>query len=276
MLPPVRVEHDELLTIGRFSQLTGLTAKALRYYDDVGLLKPAHVNEDNGYRLYALAQARDAEAIRRLRGFDLPLDEIAAVLADPSLLRERLTVHRARLEGRAVETNRMLVELDRLIHGEETLVPDESVEYTIEELPDVTLAAIRTKAQFEDLPRLIPDHIGRTAEWVFAHDRLPAAPVAVCPPPEDGIVDLKVGWPVSGTIEPAEPIELYTCPAGRAAVALYRGDFPGLHNAWRRFYEALHADGIEPRGECREHYETSPEEVNDPSEHITRLVWPLD
>lgn len=272
----MRVEHDELLTIGRFSHLTGLTAKALRHYDEVGLLKPAHVDEWTGYRWYSLAQAREAEAIRRLRRFEVPLDEIAAVLAEPALLRERLAVQRARLEGRAVETNRVLVELDRLIHGEETLVSDETVEYTIEDLPELTLAAIRTKAQFEELPRLIPEQIGLTAEWAFANDRLPAAPVAVCPTPADGVVDLKVGWPVSGTVEPPAPIELYTCAAGRAAVTVYRGDFPGLHDAWRRLYEALHADGIEPRGEGREQYETSPEEVADPSEHVTRLVWPLD
>jgi len=276
MLPPVRVEHDELLSIGRFSQLTGLTAKALRHYDDIGLLKPATVDGDTGYRFYALDQAREAETIVRLRSFELPLDEIAAILADPSLLHERLVVQRARLEGRVVETHRMIVELDRLIRDEEVLVPDERVQYTIEELPELTLAAIRAKTPFEELMRAIPENIGRTAEWAFANDRLPAAPVAVCPPPEDGVVDLKVGWPVSGTVEPPAPIELYRCPAGRAVVNVYHGDFPGLHAAWRQLYETLRADGIEPQGEMREHYETSPEEVSDPSEHVTRLVWPLD
>ena len=49
----------------------------------------------------------------------------------------------------------------------------------------------------------------------------------------------------------------------------------GLSDEWRLLWESLQADGIRPRGEPREHYETSPEEVNDPSEHVTRLVWPL-
>src|SRR5581483_3705965 len=229
------------------------------HYDDIGLLKPATVDGDTGYRFYALDQAREAETIVRLRSFELPLDEIGAIL-----------------EGRVVETHRIIVELDRLIRDEEVLVPDERVQYTIEELPELTLAAIRAKTPFEELMRAIPENIGRTAEWAFANDRLPAAPVAVCPPPEDGVVDLKVGWPVSGTVEPPAPIELYRCPAGRAVVNVYHGDFPGLHAAWRQLYETLRADGIEPQGEMREHYETSPEEVSDPSEHVTRLVWPLD
>ena len=124
MLSPMRVANDELLSIGRFAQLTGLTAKALRHYDELGLLRPAHVDDVTGYRWYSLEQSRDAVAIRRLRAFELPLDEIAEVLrGDDALLRERLAVQRARLEGRAVVTERMIDELDRLLRGEEELVP---------------------------------------------------------------------------------------------------------------------------------------------------------
>jgi hypothetical protein len=99
--------------------------------------------------------------------------------------------------------------------------------------------------------------------------------VAICPADADGVVDLWVGWPVRGTVQPAAPIELVLCSAGRAVVHTYVGDFMGLSDEWRLLWESLQADGIRPRGEPREHYETSPEEVNDPSEHVTRLVWPL-
>ena len=116
---------DELLSIGRFSRLSGLTVKALRHYDEIGLLRPARVDDATGYRYYSLAQARDAEAIRRLRSLDVPLDEVAGLLqADDAQLRQRLAVHRAGIEGRAVETQRILAELDRLIDGKEKLVPD--------------------------------------------------------------------------------------------------------------------------------------------------------
>jgi DNA-binding transcriptional MerR regulator len=70
----------ELLSIGRFSRLSGLTVKALRHYDELGLLRPARVDHASGYRFYSLAQARDAEAIRRLRSLGMPLDEMASLL----------------------------------------------------------------------------------------------------------------------------------------------------------------------------------------------------
>lgn len=93
---------QELLSIGRFARVSGLTVKALRHYDDIRLLRPAHVDGSTGYRYYTLAQAREAEAIRRLRSLDVPLEDVAELLrADAATFRERLAVHRARLEGRA-------------------------------------------------------------------------------------------------------------------------------------------------------------------------------
>ena len=66
----------QLLSIGRFARTTGLTIRTLRRYDAIGLLVPAHVDEDTGYRWYTLEQARDGEAIRRLRELDVPLEEV--------------------------------------------------------------------------------------------------------------------------------------------------------------------------------------------------------
>jgi hypothetical protein len=57
------IETGDLVPIGRFARLSGLTVKALRHYDAVGLLRPAYVDDSSGYRYYALPQARAAEAM---------------------------------------------------------------------------------------------------------------------------------------------------------------------------------------------------------------------
>jgi DNA-binding transcriptional MerR regulator len=46
----MKVETERMLSIGRFARLTGLTVKALRHYDELGLLRPAHVDGWTGYR----------------------------------------------------------------------------------------------------------------------------------------------------------------------------------------------------------------------------------
>jgi hypothetical protein len=106
MLPRMRVGNDELLSIGQFAQLAGLTAKALRHYDELGLLRPTHVDDFTGYRWYSLEQARDAVAIRRLRAFELPLDlrEARPGAGDPDHLagiksRRSLAYEASGLEG---------------------------------------------------------------------------------------------------------------------------------------------------------------------------------
>src|SRR5262249_52969960 len=115
-----------------------------------------------------------------------------------------------------------------------------------------------------------------TAEWAFPNGKVPGAPAMINSMNDDGTLDVKVGWPVDTQATPPEPIELYVCKSGRAAVHTHVGEYAELHSIYRRLWEALAADGIEPKGEPRELYETSPEEVSDPSEHRTRIIWPLD
>src|SRR5699024_271278 len=75
----------EHLTIGAFARLTGLSLKALRRYDESGLLVPHAVDERTGYRYYVPTQAWRARQISLLRSLDMPLAQIADLLetADP-------------------------------------------------------------------------------------------------------------------------------------------------------------------------------------------------
>ncbi|MFI9504353.1 MerR family transcriptional regulator [Nocardia sp. NPDC052566] len=74
-------DTDGLITIGALARASGLTASALRFYDDCGLLVPASVDEVTGYRYYAEAQCARATLIRRLRAIDMPLEAVSAILS---------------------------------------------------------------------------------------------------------------------------------------------------------------------------------------------------
>jgi len=71
---------DELLGIGAFALLSGLTVTALRHYDEVGLLPPAQVDDWTRYRYYRRSQLADAHLVRTLREVGLPLDRIREAL----------------------------------------------------------------------------------------------------------------------------------------------------------------------------------------------------
>ena len=67
--------------MGDFSRATHLSVKTLRHYHQVGLLEPATVNPDTGYRYYSAGQIPTAQVIRRLRDLEMPVADVKAVLA---------------------------------------------------------------------------------------------------------------------------------------------------------------------------------------------------
>lgn len=74
----------ELLTIGAFARLARLSPKALRLYDELRLLPPAHVDPDTGYRWYSTDQLATARLVAWLRQLDMPLARIRQVLDLPN------------------------------------------------------------------------------------------------------------------------------------------------------------------------------------------------
>ncbi|WP_199432106.1 MerR family transcriptional regulator [Qaidamihabitans albus] len=67
------------LSIGEFAQASGLTPKALRLYDELGLLRPARVDPRSGYRSYERAQLERARRVAWLRALGMPLARIRVV-----------------------------------------------------------------------------------------------------------------------------------------------------------------------------------------------------
>jgi DNA-binding transcriptional MerR regulator len=107
---------DEVLTIGRFARLAGLSVGALRHYDELNLLRPARVDSSSGYRLYRREQLDTARSIVRLRDLEVPLDTIRELLGtdDPAMQREILRDHRTRIEARTSRLQRVLHVLGQL------------------------------------------------------------------------------------------------------------------------------------------------------------------
>jgi DNA-binding transcriptional MerR regulator len=70
----------DLMSIGEFAVLSRLSAKALRLYDELGLLPPARVDPDSGYRWYAAGQLHNARLVASLRQIGVPLAQIQLIL----------------------------------------------------------------------------------------------------------------------------------------------------------------------------------------------------
>ena len=115
---------DGLLAISGFARRVGLTPSALRFYDDCELLRPAVVDESNGYRYYAPDQEPRARLLRDLREIDLPLAEVRQVLdGGPVEAAAVVRDHLRTVEGKADAARRAAARiLGSLVPSERSVV----------------------------------------------------------------------------------------------------------------------------------------------------------
>jgi DNA-binding transcriptional MerR regulator len=100
-----------VLSIGDFSRLGQVTVRTLRLYDELGLLKPAHVDAATGYRYYSASQLSRLNRILVLKGMGFSLDQITHLLKDDlsaDRLRGMFMVKQAEIEREMQENKKRL------------------------------------------------------------------------------------------------------------------------------------------------------------------------
>ncbi len=263
------------LAIGDFSKMTHLSVKALRHYHDVGLLEPAEIDPDSGYRYYEASQLRTAQVIRRFRDLNMPLDEIRSMLHAPDVgARNAIIVaHMQRMETQLAVTQAAVSSLRTLL--ERPLAPT-----TIENrsVGEVAALAIAERVTAADL----------AAWWVGAFTELdgalrdaavPAAgPRAALYPAE--IFEQEVGEivafvPVETAVTGSGRARMTQVPAAELAVAVHHGAFADLDQTYAALgvYVAEREIGVD--GPIRENYLVTPFETSEASEHVTEVCWPV-
>jgi len=264
-----------LVPIGRFSEVCRLSIPALRHYDELGLLPPAAVDSDTGYRYYSMAQAIDAERIRTLRFLDMPLPEIRAILAgDPQRTRSLLEGHRQRLAEQAERGQYAITLLDSMLRDE----PPMAYEVHLRETTPQPTAAIRGRAAWSELGPFVGAalmEVARTAGDQGVRFAGPAYAIYHSAGSTEAKVDLEVGMPVAEPIDPVGRVALSTIPGGVVATTVHRGRYEDVGSAYRALGEWIQKHGHETVGPPREIYLVGPEQVQDPGAFRTEITWPI-
>jgi DNA-binding transcriptional MerR regulator len=253
-----------MLTIGRFADATGLTVKALRHYDDIGLLVPARVDEDNGYRYYDTAQVEDAVTIRRLRALELPLDEIRELLAaDGEDFRDRLVAHGYRVGEEFRDKHSLVMELSALVEG-----GDEAIEIEIRDVPELRLAGTIRHLQLVD-PAGVEEMLQLAAARLAEREVEPIGPATALfrGGDGDGTHLVEAGFPVAEGVEGDDLLRLKTYPAAPAATAGHLGSYDRLPVTSQRFIATVLGQGLRFAQAIRIEFLER--------DARARLVWPL-
>jgi effector-binding domain-containing protein len=264
-----------LLPIGRFSEICRLSISALRHYDELGLLPPAAVDPDTGYRYYSMSQAEDAERIRTLRFLEMPLPEIRALLAaDAERKRSLLEVHLQRLVAEADKQRYAITLLESMLREE----PPMEYEVHLRETQPHLAASIRGKTAWADIGLFVRSALMEVFHVAGEQGvRFAGPPYVMYHSAEatESEIDLEVGTPIAEPIEPSGRVVAATIPGGLVAATMHRGRYEDVGPAYRALGKWVQEHGHETAGPPREVYIVGPDQVRDPGALRTEILWPI-
>jgi DNA-binding transcriptional MerR regulator len=269
------------LKIGEFARIGQVSVQTLRYYDDLGLIKPVKVDVLSGYRYYALDQLPQLNQVLALKDLGFSLDQVAhLVQQNPSHaeLRRMLELKRSEV------SEQIQTELDRLerLNGRLRLMEqaDAALNYevVIKQIPTAFVASVRN---------IIPSYWDEGPLWnqlVAPIQQLGIEPCAPCISiyhAAEPAIDVEVCAPITAPDRDrlnGSPLILRELPCMEsAACTIHHGAFTGLANAFASLLKWLDANHYQVAGPDREVFLRLPtgDPYGDDPTAITELQIPV-
>lgn len=269
-----------MFKIGEFSKICMVSVKALRHWDAEGVLKPASIDADTGYRYYAIDQIAEVNRILAMRAMGLGLPQIKSLLRDhPSAddLRAMLALKRAQLEQEIDEAASMLRMVEARLRQIDTTAAAPPYEVVIKSADPIEITAVRavvpTMNALVDLLRETHPYalstLGTNLMAVF-HDEAY----------EIEKIDVEVGFPSATGAQliplankrAMKPVALPAVPM--MAVTVHRGPWLSLSEGYTALGRWIDESGYEISGPGREIYHHIDWE-SEQSSTVTELQFPV-
>jgi DNA-binding transcriptional MerR regulator len=270
-----------MLSIGDFARLGRVSPRMLRHYDELGLLRPVHVDPTTGYRSYRVAQLARLHRLLALRDLGLSLDQIGGVLeAEPPLeeLRGMLRIRRAQIEQGLAEEEARLRRVEahlRAIEGSTVMVTYDIVLKTTDPLRIAEAVGEAPGFGHENLGpvfgRLVPEVLAQ----IDASGAEPGLMVAWYEQPDDeGAVVLHAGFDIGDQdVDGNEQVQIVDLPVVEVASVVHQGSMETVEPAYVALVTWIEDSGFRLAGRSRELYL----EWNDAdySRNVTELQMPI-
>ncbi|MEU8319249.1 MerR family transcriptional regulator [Nonomuraea sp. NPDC048881] len=257
---------EELLPIGQFARLGRLSVKQLRHYDELGLLRPAYVDEVTGYRYYRADQAREALSIGLLRSLDVPLAVVGRVLSGEVGALESVRVS---LEVELARRRRTLASLERVLA---VGLPAAEVDVVRQGGGRAAFAGERA-AGLEDVGRATSAAVARLVAGLpegFGPVRL----VGLFPVDVGEVVDVRVALLLDDEGEVGQGFEVGVLPGGVFARATHVGPYDQIALTVHAVLAWCAERRLVVRGAVREVYVSDPG-CTPPGKLVTDVLVPV-
>ncbi len=280
---PEADDADPLMSIGMFSRASLVSIKALRSYHEQGLLIPDSVDPATGYRSYRVSQLTDAVVIKRLRDLDVPLKNVAEVVAarDPEITRKVMAEHEATMRRKLDEVTSIVDQLQQSIE-----MPSLQTPVHLRREPDTHVLMARGVVDGCNYSSFLDDAYARLFAAVQATGAVMAGPSSACYPAQvqGGTEPVEAYIPIRSPVvldravlDTGVTVELI--PAATCAVMTHLGGYASIGDTYRRLGAWVARNARSADQSIRECYVVSIDPGTGallPDEQLrTEIVWPV-
>ncbi len=269
-----------MYSIGEFSKIGKVSTKTLRYYDEIGLLRPAYVDRENHYRYYEIDQVYDILFIGELKSYDLRLEQIKAILAnrDRELLEHFLRERIQELDNQMQESIWLKQCIEKKMHQIQLggSIMDKKCELVVI-AEEFTPVLVMSKRALVDVSQ-ISSVIGSVFEEIFKEGLRPNGPVMTFYFDEEfqkEHTDMEVCIPVEESDQAKNKEHVKLLQPGKCATCTYTGPYSKLGEAYAAVLEWIKENNYVIASAPFECYMNSPQEMKNPEEFVTKVCFPI-
>lgn len=266
-----------MLKIGEFSKLTRVSIRMLRHYDELNLLKPAHVDPESGYRYYTYAQLPRLTRILTLSDLGFSLEQVGRMLHDnlsAEDMRAMLKLRQAELQDKVAAEQDRLNRIDARLRQIEVEGNDPGYDVLVKQIEPQLVASVRGKittyagigSLFDPLfAYVMPFGAGTLIGAVWHDDSHP----------EDEI-DAEAMTFLRGSIPSTGRVRVYEQPAMTVASVIHRGGFSTITAAYNAVMHWLDHNDYRIVAPNRELYlQYDPASPYGAETNITEIQFPI-
>lgn len=271
-----------MFRIGEFSKLSQVPVKTLRYYDEIGLLKPATVDRFTAYRYYSVEQLPQLNRILALKDLGLSLAQISRLLdgnMPPAQIRGMLRLKQAELEQQMQEEQARLDRVEARLKQIELEGKMPTYEVVLKKLDSQRVAAVRD---------VIPGYSEQGQLWdelcaYLAQHKVESAGTCFTVYYDEGYkerdVDAEVCEPIpaDASLPSQGKVKVYELPAIETmSCVVHHGSYDTLSQAYIELLRWIETNGYRIAGPNRDVYLRGPGSGDDPTTYVTEVQVPVE
>ena len=266
-------ETGTLYKIGMFAAMNHVTVKTLRFYEEQGLLVPAQIHQENGYRYYTLSQMAVLHQITALKMAGFTLEEIARIHSgadEEAVLQKK----KSELIAKIAELTRQIAVVDGYLSKKETGL---SHPVLIKTIPETTVAAMRVRIESYDSLFDVMPKMGALMEKAGCECALPEYCFTnyLEPGYKDEDILVEICEAVTGAKEEIGGLYFRTLPEIQAACIYHKGSYGTLSESYESVLKYIEENGYEIAGAIRESYIDGVWNKDDESQWLSEIQVPV-